>query len=259
MTGLWLESLDKSREKRMRIEGSHVLVTGANRGLGKALVNAFVQRGAARVYAAGRNRRALNETFETSPSVVTVEMDVTDDISVAQAARLRADTTIVVNNAGVVTHARLIGSTSLAEARLEMDTNFWGMLRVCRAFAPVLRRHGGGALVNILSMGALANMPFVGSYCASKAAALSLTQGVRAELAAQGTLVVGVIAGPIQTDMAREHEKEGRFPASMIAGATLDGIEAGQTTVYPDPRSARLRDDFARDPAAVEAAFAQLL
>jgi NAD(P)-dependent dehydrogenase (short-subunit alcohol dehydrogenase family) len=243
----------------MRIEGSNVLVTGANRGLGKALVEAFVQRGAARVYAAGRNRRALEEAFENNPAVVAVEMDVTDDISVAQAARLRADTNIVVNNAGVVTHARLIGSRSLAEARLEMETNFWGVLRVCRAFAPVLRGHGGGAIANILSMGALASMPFVGSYCASKAAALSLTQGVRAELAAQGTLVVGVIAGPIQTDMAREHEKEGRFPASMIAGAVVDGIEARQTTVYPDPRSARLRDDFADDPAAVEAAFARLL
>jgi NAD(P)-dependent dehydrogenase (short-subunit alcohol dehydrogenase family) len=243
----------------MRVAGAHVLVTGANRGLGKALVNAFVQRGAARIYAAGRNRAALQEAFDDQPAVVPVIMDITDDISVAQAARTRADVSIVVNNAGIVTHSRLIGAASLAEARLEMDTNFWGMLRVCRAFAPALRGNGGGAIVNILSMGALASMPFVGSYCASKAAALSMTQAIRGELAAQGTLVTGVIAGPIQTDMAREHEKEGRFPPEMLAAAIIDGIEAGATTVFPDPKSREIGETWLRDPQAIEGIFGKLL
>lgn len=243
----------------MQVAGAHVLVTGANRGLGKALVKAFVQRGAARIYAAGRDRAALEEAFDDQPSVVPVIMDITDDISVAQAARTRTDVSIVVNNAGIVTHARLIGAASLAEARLEMDTNFWGMLRVCRAFAPALRKNGGGAIVNILSMGALASMPFVGSYCASKAAALSMTQAIRGELAAQGTLVTGVIAGPIQTDMAREHEKEGRYPPEMLAAAIIDGIEAGAQTVFPDPKSREIGETWLRDPRAVEDIFGKLL
>ncbi|MEN3951753.1 SDR family oxidoreductase [Iodidimonas sp. SYSU 1G8] len=239
----------------MRIDGACVLVTGANRGLGKALADAFAARGAACVYAAGRDRAALETVFSGRDRIRPISLDVTSDASVAEAARLCPDTTILVNNAGIVSHSTLIGAPSLDDARLEMETNYWGMLRLCRAFAPVLRANGGGAIANILSMGALASMPFVGTYCASKAAALSLTQGIRGELEGQGTLVVGVIAGPIQTDMAREHEKDGRFPAGMIAAATLDGIEARQTTIYPDPRSADVGAVHARDPAAIEAAF----
>lgn len=243
----------------MRIEGARVVVTGANRGLGKALVEAFLERGAACVYAAGRNRDALKRAFDGQKRVIPVTLDVTSPRSAEAASRTCRDATILVNNAGALTHARLIEAEALDNARLEMETNYWGVLHMCRAFAPVLGDNGGGAIVNILSMGALANMPFVGSYCASKAAAWSLTQGIRGELADKGTLVMGVIAGPIQTDMAREHEREGRYPGSMIAGATLDGIEQGLTTVYPDPRSAQVGADFARDHFAVEDAFAKFL
>ncbi len=243
----------------MRIEGAGVLVTGANRGLGKALVEAALARGAARVYAAGRRPGALDEVFGGRDRVTVLPLDVTDDGSVAAAASACGDVSILVNNAAHLAHARLIGAASLDEARQEMETNYWGVLRMCRAFAPVLAARGGGAIVNILSMGALASMPFVGTYCAAKAAALSATQGIRGELAAQGTLVVGVIAGPILTDMAREHEREGRFPAAMIAEATLDGIEQGRTTVYPDPKSAQVGADFARDHFTVEAAFGKIL
>jgi NAD(P)-dependent dehydrogenase (short-subunit alcohol dehydrogenase family) len=242
----------------MHIEGARAVVTGANRGLGKALVEAFLARGAACVYAAGRDRDALKHAFGDQKRVVPVSLDVTSDPSTEAAARTCRDATIVVNNAGALTHSRLMEAPSLDNARLEMETNYWGVLRMCRSFAPVLARNGGGALVNILSMGALANMPFVGSYCASKAAAWSLTQGVRGELAGNGTLVMGVIAGPILTDMAREHEREGRYPASMIAAATLDGIEQGRTTVYPDPKAAEIGAAFASDHFAVEAAFAQI-
>ncbi|MEN3975866.1 SDR family oxidoreductase [Emcibacter sp. SYSU 3D8] len=243
----------------MRIEGARAVVTGANRGLGKALVEAFLERGAACVYAAGRNRDALKEAFGDQKRVIPVALDVTSDRSAVAASRICRDATVLVNNAGALTHSKLMEADALDNARLEMETNYWGVLHMCRAFAPVLAGNGGGAIVNILSMGALANMPFVGSYCASKAATWSLTQGIRAELADKGTLVMGVIAGPIQTDMAREHEREGRYPGSMIANATLDGIEARRTTLYPDPRSAQVGADFARDHFAVEASFAKFL
>ncbi|MBI1180047.1 MAG: SDR family NAD(P)-dependent oxidoreductase [Alphaproteobacteria bacterium] len=242
----------------MEIRGSRVLVTGANRGLGRAFVDVLVARGAATVYATGRDLHALEEVFGGCAGVTTSEMDVTSDASVSAAAEACGEADIVINNAGLVLHAPLLASSGMADARAEMETNFWGPLRVCRAFAPRMRQRGAGALVNILSMGALASMPFVGSYCASKAAALSMTQGVRGELAGTGILVVGVIAGPILTDMAREHEREGRHPPEVLAHATLDAIEAGRTTVYPDPTSAGIGDQFARDPAAVEAAFAKL-
>lgn len=243
----------------MLIEGARAVVTGANRGLGKALVEAFLERGAACVYAAGRNRNALKREFAGQKRVIPVIVDVTLAKNAVAASRTCRDATILVNNAGALTHSRLLEAEALENARLEMETNYWGVLHMCRAFAPVLAGNGGGAIVNILSMGALANMPFVGSYCASKAAALSLTQGIRGELADTGTLVMAVLAGPIQTDMAREHERDGRYPGAMIANATLDGIEQGATTVYPDPRSAQVGADFARDHFAVESAFAKVL
>ncbi|MGE0665584.1 MAG: SDR family oxidoreductase [Sphingomonadales bacterium] len=243
----------------MRIEGTHAVVTGANRGLGRALVEALLERGASCVYAAGRNREALKSVFGGRPQVIPVTLDVTLPHSAQAASRTCHDADILVNNAAALTHARLIEAATLDDARLEMETNYWGTLNMCRAFAPVLAANGGGAIVNILSMGALASMPFVGSYCASKAAALSLTQGIRGELAGNGTLVAGVIAGPIQTDMAREHEREGRYPAAMIAHATLDGIEQGRTTIYPDPKSQQVGEDFRRDHVAVEEAFGKIV
>ncbi len=243
----------------MRIEGTRAVVTGANRGLGKALAEALLERGATCVYAAGRDLGTLKQAFAGQRRVVPVILDVTRPSSVETAARACSDATILVNNAASLTHSRLLGAETLDGARLEMETNYWGVLNMCRAFAPVLTAQGGGAIVNILSMGALASMPFVGSYCASKAACLSLTQGIRGELADKGTLVMGVIAGPILTDMAREHEREGRYPAAMVAGAVLDGIEQDRTTVYPDPKSREIGEAFARDHAAVEAAFAKVL
>jgi NAD(P)-dependent dehydrogenase (short-subunit alcohol dehydrogenase family) len=181
----------------MRIDGSVALVTGANRGLGRAFARELVSRGAARVYGAARNPAAVTE-----PGVTPVALDITDADRVAQVARQCADVSLLVNNAGVLQYSTFTSAPSLDAARAEMETNYFGTLSMCRAFAPVLAANGGGAIVNMLSVTSFYTNPIDASYGASKAAEWSLTNGIRVELHHQGTLVVAVHASFIDTDMA---------------------------------------------------------
>ena len=182
----------------MRIADSVALVTGASRGLGRAFVEELAKRGAATIYAGARDPSRV-----TGPGV-PVALDVTDPEQVAAAARRCADVMLLVNNAGVMALSPLIGAPTMDGARQEMETNYFGTLAMCRAFAPVLAAGGGGAIVNMLSVVSWFTNPVNGSYGASKAAAWALTNGVRIELARQGTLVVGVHAGFVDTEMAAE-------------------------------------------------------
>ena len=174
----------------MKIDGSVALVTGANRGLGRAFAKELVSRGAAKVYAAARDPAAVTE-----PGVTPMALDITDPERVAQVAAQCTDVSLLVNNAGVLKYSTFTGAPNLDAARLEMETNYFGTLSMCRAFAPVLAASGGGAIVNMLSVTSFYTNPFDASYGASKAAAWSLTNGVRLELHHQGTLVVAGHAG----------------------------------------------------------------
>src|SRR5262245_49545525 len=177
---------------RTSAEGAVALVSGANRGIGAAFVSGLLEAGAQRVYAAARDPQTL-VLAERDTRIVPIALDITDDISVQAAAAQLADVDLLVNNAGVALGARLIGAADLSAARQEMEVNYFGLLRMCRAFAPILAANGGGTLINVLSILARVASPAVGSYSASKASALSLTQAVRAELQAQGTRVIGVL------------------------------------------------------------------
>ena len=181
----------------MKISGSTALVTGANRGLGRALVQALRDAGCAKIYAAARSVTGVLQDSIIAP----VALDITKAEQVAAATAHCADVNLLINNAGVARFMPALGAPTMADARLEMETNYFGTLAMCRAFAPVLKRNGGGALVNMLSVVSFFNAPMQGSYCASKAAEWSLTKDVRFELRAQGTLVIGVYAGYIDTDM----------------------------------------------------------
>ena len=186
----------------MDIEGSTVLVTGANRGLGHAFARLLVERGAAKVYAAARKPATV-----TLDGVTPIRLDVTSAADIAEVAERCHDVTLLVNNAGISTGTPALGADAVDAARREMETNFFGTLAVSRAFAPVLAANGGGALVNVLSVLSWFTLPATAMYCASKAAAWSLTNALRVELAAQGTLVVGVHCGFIDTDMASAVER----------------------------------------------------
>src|SRR5215469_15179874 len=181
----------------VEIASSIALVTGANRGLGRVFARDLVSRGAAKVYGAARDSAGVID-----PGVTPIELDITDSERVAQVAAQCADVNLLVNNAGVLKYSTFIGAPDIDAARLEMETNYFGTLRMCRAFAPVLAAEGGGAIVNMLSITSFFTNPFNASYGASKAAEWSLTNGVRIELHHQGTLVVAVHAGFIDTEMA---------------------------------------------------------
>ncbi|MBL8838659.1 MAG: SDR family oxidoreductase [Alphaproteobacteria bacterium] len=236
----------------MKIRGTVALVTGANRGLGKAFAAALRDAGAAKVYGAARDPAALAGT-----GLRPVRLDITRPEEVAAAAAACGDVNLLINNAGVFRYAPLIDSPSLDAARAEMETNYFGTLAMCRAFAPVLGRNGGGALVNVLSVASWIAVATQGSYCASKAAQLMLTDGVRIELRAQGTLVVGVHAGYIDTDMVAGLDVPKARPADVVA-RTLAAIEAGAEEVLADQRAVDIKAALRNDPGSVATLLATL-
>jgi NAD(P)-dependent dehydrogenase (short-subunit alcohol dehydrogenase family) len=225
----------------MKIDGSVALVTGANRGLGLAYARELVKRGAAKVYGAARNPAAVTE-----PGVTPVALDITDPKLVAQVAQQCADVSLLVNNAGVMKASTFIGAPNLDAARLEMETNYFGTLGMCRAFASVLAANGGGAIVNMLSVSSFYTNPFTASYGASKAAAWSLTNGVRLELHHQGTLVVAVHASFIDTEMAALVPGPKDSPES-VAQQAFDAVEAGQVEVLADERTRTVKAQLSHD------------
>jgi NAD(P)-dependent dehydrogenase (short-subunit alcohol dehydrogenase family) len=225
----------------MRIDGSVALVTGANRGLGRAYARELVSRGAAKVYGAARQPVQVSE-----PGVIPIALDITDPERVAQVAAEYGDVSVLVNNAGVMKASTFIGAPNLDAAQAEMETNYFGTLRMCRAFAPVLAANGGGAIVNMLSITSFYTNPFNASYGASKAAEWSLTNGVRLELHHQGTLVVAVHAGFIDTDMAALVSLPKISPES-VARQVFDAVEADQTEVLADERTRTVKASLSRD------------
>jgi NAD(P)-dependent dehydrogenase (short-subunit alcohol dehydrogenase family) len=225
----------------MKISGSVALVTGANRGLGQAFARELVRRGAAKVYGAARRPDAVTE-----PGVTPVALDITDADRVAQVARQCTDVGLLVNNAGILKYSTFINAPSLDAARAEMETNYFGTLSMCRAFAPVLGANGGGAIVNMLSLSSFRTSPFDASYGAAKAAEWSLTNGVRLELHHQGTLVVGVHASFVDTDMSALTNEPKDSPES-VARQAFDAVEAGQAEVLADQQTRTVKADLSRD------------
>ena len=234
----------------MNIRGSIALVTGANRGLGDALVRALRTAGCARIYAGARNPAGIAR----DPVIEPVRLDITNSEDVAAAAARCGDVTILINNAGVAGFTPLLASPTMDNARHEMETNYFGTLAMCRAFAPVLKRNGGGALVNILSVTSWFNAPVQGSYCASKSAAWSLTKAARFELRAQGTLVVGVYAGYIDTGMTAGLAVPKTTPED-VAAQVIAGIENGTEDVLADDRSRSVHAAVFKDEAALDASM----
>jgi NAD(P)-dependent dehydrogenase (short-subunit alcohol dehydrogenase family) len=236
----------------MRLEGATALVTGGNRGIGEAFVRAFLERGARRVYVGARDPANAAHLVDAAPErVIAVKLDVTLPDQVAGAAALCDDVDILVNNAGQFSLQRLIGAPDMSAARAEMETNYFGPLAMCRAFAPVLARHGESAIVNVLSAGAIVAVPAMGGYSPSKFAARAMTTCIRAELAAQNTQVTALIVGSVDTRMASHVEGFKEAPAT-IAKAGLKAIERGLDEVDTDYLAIDVRASLARDPKALE-------
>jgi NAD(P)-dependent dehydrogenase (short-subunit alcohol dehydrogenase family) len=241
--------------KAQRIEGAVALVTGASRGIGRALTEALLTRGVRKVYATARDPEALRALRDER--LVSLRLDVTNADQIRTAGEAASDVGIVFNNAGVALATGIAGSTVLDQARREMEVNFFGPLQLLHRLAPVLARNGGGAVVNIGSAAGLTNVPFLPTYSASKAALHSLTQAARILLGAQGTLVFGVYAGPVDTDMVRELPLPKTSPRD-VAFAILDGMEAGQEDIFPDPFAVDFARQFGSSPKASERQIAAM-
>jgi len=224
----------------MNIQDSTVLVTGANRGIGKAFADALLDRGATKVYAAVRDVATV-----TDPRLVPIQLDVTDSDRVAAVARELDDVDVVVNNAGVL-HVGIPLSASLDVARLELETNYLSLVSMTQAFAPVLERNGGGAFVNVLSVFSWVATPLLTTYSASKAAAWSFTNAARIELGRQGTHVVGVYVRGVDTDMTAALDVEKIRPA-IVAASALDALEAGEPEAVVDDYSRAVKAGLSDD------------
>ncbi|GAA4562990.1 SDR family oxidoreductase [Micromonospora coerulea] len=213
----------------MKIAGRTALVTGANRGFGRHLAAELVARGAT-VYAGARNPDSVD-----LPGVTPVRLDITDPDSVAAAAELAGDVTLLVNNAGISTGADLLDADP-ATIRLEMETHYFGTLSVVRAFAPRIVANGGGTILNILSALSWVTFPGVGAYGAAKAAEWSMTNALRAQLADRGVRVAGLHVGYMDTDMTATVTAPKSDPVE-IARIALDGIEADRYEIVADETS----------------------
>jgi NAD(P)-dependent dehydrogenase (short-subunit alcohol dehydrogenase family) len=218
----------------MTIEGKSVLVTGANRGLGRALVEEALRRGAARVYAGARK-----PLTHPDARVTPLTLDVTDPAQIQAAVEQVESLDILVNNAGISLPDDL---SDRAAVDRHLAVNLFGTWGVTEAFLPSLTR-SGAAIVNVVSIGAFAAVPVLPAYSISKAAAFSLTQSLRALLAGRGVSVHAVMPGPIDTDMVRELPIP-KTPPESVAQAVFDGMENGEEEIFPDPMSEMMAESW---------------
>lgn len=223
----------------MNIENAVVLITGANRGIGLAFARELLARGARKVYAAARDPASVS-----LPGVQALRLDVTQPDEVAAAAELATDVNLVINNAGIAQTGGFLALDSEAVARRIFETNFFGVLNMSKAFAPVLKANGGGALLNVLSVASWVNGGELAAYSASKSAAWSLTNALRHELAAQKTQVLGLHMAYVDTDLTRGFEVP-KSSAEQIVQRALDGLAAGADEVLADVLTEQIRQGLA--------------
>jgi NAD(P)-dependent dehydrogenase (short-subunit alcohol dehydrogenase family) len=234
----------------MDLSTSVPVVTGANRGLGRALVDALLDRGVTKMYALARDPSGVRR----DPRVTALAFDLLDAETITAAARRATDATLLINNASTAAFAGPLEADPAA-VRHEMDVNYDGLYATIRAFVPVLERSAGDAqLVNVLSLLALASTPPMTGYSASKAAAHSLTQALRPVLAVRGISVHGVYPAGIDTDMLAGIDAP-KTPAPAVAAALLDGLTADQEDIFPDPTAEAMSRVWRADPKAFERAF----
>ncbi|QEM67269.1 SDR family oxidoreductase [Geobacter sp. FeAm09] len=238
----------------MKLENRTILVTGANRGIGKALVEALLKQPVGKIYAAARKTEELPAFGDSR--VVPLKLDITDLDLVRKAAALAQDVDLLINNAGVATFSSVV-SAEPAALKHDLEVNYLGTLNVVRSFAPALEKRGGGAIANVLSVLGLASMSAVGGYSASKAALFSATQAMRGELKAKGISVHAIFPGPIDTDMSRDFDMP-KTSARETAENIIKGILADHEDIFPDPMSAQVGELWVKDPKGLERQFSAM-
>ena len=243
------------------IKNKVALVTGANRGIGKAIVEGLLDRGAVKVYAAVRDPSSANPLVEKyGDKVVPVELDLSRPETIEAAANTATDVTLVVNNAGVLRNATPLADDAIESLQFEIDVNVFGLIRVAQAFTPVLKKNGGGGFAQLNSVASMKNFPDFATYSASKAASYSITQGLKALLQEDGIQVVSVHPGPIATDMASAAGLgEIAEPPSLVADAIVEALEKEEFHAFPDTMAKQVGEvyeSFAQNVVEAEMAEA---
>lgn len=228
----------------MKLQDSVILITGANRGIGLAFAREALARGARRVYAGARDPSTV-----TLAGVEAIKLDVTNPADIAAAAELAKDVTLLVNNAGIALPGGFLAADGDASLRRHLETNVFGMLNMTRAFAPVLAANSGGALLNVLSVASWINAPALATYSASKSAAWSLTNGLRHELRGQGTQVLGLHMGFVDTDLTQGIDAPKSAP-EVIVRTALDALENGAEEVLADELTRQVHLGLSAEPPA---------
>ena len=228
------------------IRNKNILISGANRGIGLAIAEAFLEKDAAKVYAAVRNPDSVGDLVEKhGERVEAIEFDLARHELFDSAAEKASDVHVVVNN-GVLKTASPFADDAIESLQFEMERNVYGLMRMARAFAPVLKRNGGGAFVQLNSVASYLSFPDFATYSASKAAAYSITQALRKLLEEQNTQVFSVHPGPIDTDMAQDAGLgDMAEPASLVGEAILAAFESGEFHVYPDSMAKQVGEAYA--------------
>lgn len=243
-------------EVKIKPEGKVVLISGSNRGIGRAIAVEFLKQGAKKVYAGARDTSSLTSLVEEyGDKIVPVELDVTNEDSVNAAAALAGDVDILINNAGVLGPGGFTSPGALEALQSHLDVNIFGLVRLTSAFVNIIKGKESGAIVNLSSAAGLANMPVIGAYSSTKAMVHSITQSVRGELVNNNILVAGVYPGPIDTDMAKGFDMDKDSP-ELVATNIVNGLKNGTEDIYPDTMSEQVGAGYAANPKAIEKDFA---
>lgn len=251
---LYSDSWKLSGRRPMEIEGRTVLITGANRGLGRALVLACLSAGASEVFAGTRQLEKLKETAQDD-RIKPLRLDITSEADIRAAADLVGRVDVLINNAGVCVFGSVL-RVDLSELQREVEINYFGALRMARAFAPAMMQHGHGLIVNVASILGKVNIPAMGNYCAMKAALFSLSQALRGDLSPHGVRVITVFPGTIDTDMSRGFDGP-KMNVDQAALEIIDAIRAERLETAIGDGARGVVDGLASDPLSIERAFAE--
>ncbi len=238
----------------MNLDNKIIFVSGANRGIGKSIVESLLQQPVKKIYAAARDVKGLPDFNDAR--VVPVKLDITDCSQIQNAVEQAKDVDVLINNAGVASITGVIAG-ELDLLKHDMNVNYFGTLNMIRAFVPVLESKGNGAIANVISIVGLASIASFGGYSASKAALYSATQAMRTELKTKNIFVHGIFPGPIDTDMSRGVDMP-KTNARVAAENIVNGIIAGLEDIFPDPMSSQLSELWAKDPKGLERQFAAM-